>query len=45
MSIENLDPLLKSIKFKSKKFANIDKFLKINFNDIKKNGQKNYLLE
>ena len=40
MGIKNLNPLLKSIKFKSKKFSNIDKFLKINFDDIKKNGQK-----
>ena len=36
MSIKNLNPLLKSIKFKSKKFSNIDNFLKINFDDIKK---------
>ena len=40
MGIRNLNPLLKSIKFKSKKFANIDKFLKINFDDIKKNWPK-----
>ena len=45
MGIKNLNPLLKSIKFKSKKFTNIEKFLKNNFKDIKKNGQKNYLME
>ena len=45
MGIKNLNPLLNSIKFKSKKFINIEKFLKINFKDIKKNGQKNYLVE
>ena len=31
MGIKSLNPLLKSIKFKSKKFANIDKFLKKKF--------------
>ena len=36
MGIKNLNPLLKNIKFKSKKFSNIDDFLKINFDDIKK---------
>ena len=40
MGIKNLNPLLKSIKFKSKKFANIDKFLKTNFDDIKKKWPK-----
>jgi homoserine kinase type II len=40
MGIKSLNPLLKSIKFKSKKFSNIDKFLKINFNDIKKKWPK-----
>ena len=40
MGIKNLNPLLKSIKFKSKKFANVDKFLKINFDDIKKKWPK-----
>ena len=35
MGIKYLSPLLNSIKFKSKKFTNIDKFLKINFNNIK----------
>jgi homoserine kinase type II len=28
MGIKNLNPLLNSIKFKSKKFTNIEKFLK-----------------
>ena len=36
MSIKNLNSLLKSLKFRSKKFSNIDKFLKVNFDDIKK---------
>ena len=36
MGINNLDPLLKSIKFKKQKFQNLDKFLKINLKDIKK---------
>jgi len=40
MGVKNLNPLLKSIKFKSKKFKNIDKFLKINFDDIKKKWPK-----
>jgi homoserine kinase type II len=40
MGVKNLNPLLKSIKFKSKKFKNIDKFLKINFEDIKKKWPK-----
>ena len=35
MSIRYLNPLLKSIRFKSKKFTNIEKFLKSNFKDIK----------
>ena len=35
MGIRYLNPLLNSIKFKSKKFINIEKFLKINFKDIK----------
>jgi homoserine kinase type II len=37
MGIKNLNPLLKNIRFKSKKFSNIEKFLNTNFNDIKKN--------
>ncbi len=41
MGIKNLNPLLNSIKFKSKKFINIEKFLKYNFKDIKKNWPKN----
>jgi len=36
MGINNLNPLLNSIKFRSKKFVNIEKFLKNNFKDIKK---------
>jgi homoserine kinase type II len=40
MGVKNLNPLLKSIKFKSKKFSNIDKFLKINFKNIKKKWPK-----
>jgi homoserine kinase type II len=40
MGVKNLKPLLKSIKFKSKKFSNIDGFLKINFDDIKKKWPK-----
>ena len=35
MGIKNLNPLLNSIKFKSKKFINLEKFLKNNFKDIK----------
>jgi len=41
MGIKNLNPLLKSIKFKSKKFPNIEKFLKTNFRDINKSWPKN----
>jgi homoserine kinase type II len=37
MGIKNLNPLLKSIKFKSQKFSNLEKFLKKNFENIKKN--------
>jgi len=40
MGVKNLYPLLKSIKFKSKKFTNIEKFLKTNFKDIKKKWPK-----
>ena len=40
MGIKNLNPLLNSIKFQSKKFINIEKFLKINFVDIKNNWPK-----
>ena len=40
MGIKNLNPLFKSIKFKSKKFTNIEKFLKTNFIDIKKVAKK-----
>ena len=40
MGIKNLDPLLKSIKFKSKKFNNLEKFLIDNLKDIKKRWPK-----
>ncbi len=40
MGIKNLNPLFNSIKFKSKKFTNIEKFLKINFKDIKNRWPK-----
>jgi len=40
MSIENLNPLLKNIKFKSKRFTNLEKFLKVNLNYLKKNWPK-----
>ena len=40
MGIKNLNPLLNSIKFKSKKFTNIEKFLKTNLKDIKKKWPK-----
>ena len=40
MGIKNLNPLLKSIKFKSKKFSNLEKFLKVNLNNLKKNWPK-----
>ena len=35
MGIKYLNPLLKNIKFKSKKFINVEKFLRTNFKDIK----------
>ena len=40
MNIKNLNPLLKSIKFKSKKFINLEKFLKSNFKEIKNKWPK-----
>ncbi len=40
MGIKNLNPLLNSIKFKSKKFTNLENFLKTNFKDIKKKWPK-----
>ncbi len=40
MGIKNLNPLLNSIKFKSKKFTNLEKFLKTNYKDIKKKWPK-----
>ena len=41
MGIKNLNSLFNSIKFKSKKFVNIEKFLHNNFRDIKKKWPKN----
>tara|TARA_B100001287_G_scaffold251508_1_gene232789 strand:- start:20 stop:985 length:966 start_codon:yes stop_codon:yes gene_type:complete len=41
MGIKNLNPLLESVKFKSKKFVNIEKFLKTNFKDIRKKWPEN----
>tara|TARA_B100000900_G_scaffold217181_1_gene183985 strand:+ start:2286 stop:3251 length:966 start_codon:yes stop_codon:yes gene_type:complete len=40
MGINNLNTLLKSIKFKKKKFHNLEKFLKINLKNIKKKWPK-----
>ena len=40
MGIKNLNPLFNSIKFKSKKFVNIEKFLNNNLRDIKKKWPK-----
>ena len=40
MGVKNLNSLFNSIKFKSKKFTNIEKFLKRNFIDIKKRWPK-----
>ena len=40
MSVKNLNPLLKSIKFKSKKSNNLEKFLVNNLKNIKKNWPK-----
>ena len=40
MGVKNLDPLLKSIKFKSKKLNNLEKFLVNNLKNIKKNWPK-----
>ena len=41
MGINNLNSLFNSIKFKSKKFTNIEKFLKTNFLNIKNNWPRN----
>ena len=38
MGVRNLNPLLKSIRFKSKKFTNVEKFLKTNFKKPTKTG-------
>ena len=40
MGVKYLNPLFNSIKFKSKKFINLEKFLKVNFKDIKKKWPK-----
>ena len=40
MEIGMLKPLLNSINFKTKKFKNLEKFLKVNFQDIKKKWPK-----
>ncbi len=40
MSVKNLNPLLKSIKFKSKKSNDLEKFLVNNLKNIKKNWPK-----
>ena len=40
MGIKNLNPLLKNIKFKSKKFSNLEEFLKNNLKDIRLNWPK-----
>ena len=40
MGVKNLNSLFNSIKFKSKKFTNIEKFLRINFINIKKKWPK-----
>ena len=45
MGVQSLNQLINSIKFKSKKFINLEKFLNTNFKDIKKNGQKNCRVE
>ena len=41
MGVRRLNPLLKSIRFRSKKFTNLEKFLKNNFKDIKTRWPKN----
>ena len=41
MGIKYLNPLLDSIKFRSKRFTNLEKFLKMNFKDIKMKWPKN----
>ncbi len=40
MGIKKLKPLLNKIKFKSRDFKNLEKFLKINLQEIKKNWPK-----
>ena len=41
MGVRSLNPLLNSIRFKSKKFTYVEKFLKNNFKDIKTKWPKN----
>ena len=41
MGVRSLNPLLNSIRFKSKKFTNVEKYLKYNFKDIKTKWPKN----
>ena len=41
MNIKYLNPLMKSIRFKSIKLTNVEKFLKTNFKNIKKKWPKN----
>ena len=45
MGIKKLSPLINKINFKSEKYKNLEKFVKINYQDIKKNWPKNYLTE
>ena len=40
MGIKNLNPLFNSIRFKSKNFTHLEKFLRINFADIKSKWPK-----
>ena len=40
MGVKNLNSILNSIKFKSKRFSNLEKFLKTNYKDIKKRWPK-----
>ena len=40
MGINNLNPILRNIKFKKKEFNNLERFLKINLENIKKNWPK-----
>ena len=40
MGIKKLSPLINKINFKSEKYKNLEKFVKINYQDIKKNWPK-----